>query len=434
MTDRGVSRRAVLRTGAISMVSALAGCSSLLSNGDTSESVKTYIKDPNWRFVYHDTENTGHNPHASGVTSSPEERWRVTIYDDTTSIKLGYGRTPTPAVVNDHLYIGGRTLSAHHRATGERIWTAESRAGVGVHGIACVEQTVFAMLWEAATRTTFIAAYDAMTGKRHWRTQTGDEIWKPPIVVGETVYVQCHYDLVALDATSGTERWRIDTQFPYSGVPAVTAATIYQPDAQVVARNRRRGLLQQVLDQPPQTNWKLTNMDVVVAPVIAQDRVFVAETQPFPRGGDAETLHALTTDGTERWQHDIGMDAASPAVMDGIIYQKSGIFERMVQDEYGDKRHYTARIGSYDAVSGDEHWVRRIADLGDWHIAPIVAGEVLYVALHSNASNKSYLRAFDTDDGSTLWNVQLAAPAYHLAAVDDTLYVTTYDGVLHAFR
>ncbi len=83
---------------------------------------------------------------------------------------------------------------------------------------------------------------------------------------------------------------------------------------------------------------------------------------------------------------------------------------------------------------GDISWIRRLDGFGNWHIQPVLADGVLYVPLHDEIRVESRLFALDAKTGETLWKRTLSAPTTNLAVAGSTLYVTSYDGILHAFE
>ena len=113
--------------------------------------------------------------------ASGQERWRFV---------LGYVsgvRGPSPAVVGDLVYVGGRE---------------------------------------------FLYALDAATGQERWRARTGTET-NDPVVVGDVVYVTAHVysevlgALIALDAASGRELWRFGTPDLLPTNPVVVDGVVF---------------------------------------------------------------------------------------------------------------------------------------------------------------------------------------------------------------
>ncbi|WP_435151880.1 PQQ-binding-like beta-propeller repeat protein [Haladaptatus sp. DFWS20] len=145
-------------------------------------------------------------------------------------------------------------------------------------------------------------------------------------------------------------------------------------------------------------------------------------------------LFALTPGGEVVWSLSAGTISATPVVGDGVVFSKTGLFVEKSHKGGYVKGKFDARITPHDAREGGLSWLRRLDGFGNWYIQPVLADGVLYVPLHDEIRVESRLLALDAKTGETLWNLALDAPTTHLAVAGNTLYVTSYDGILHAFE
>lgn len=425
-----VSRRELLIAGTTAAAVGVAGCGAL-SNGR----VETYATSADWRFIHHDTRHTGFNPHASGPKTAPTERWSIPVYGGYDDWRCGYLGAPTPVIVNDRVYVGGEQLSAHRVADGSELWAVGETDSF--HGLAYTGGKLYTSTWQDDKADPAIAAYTP-SGTRQWHKSFDTAPIRRLIVADGTIYTASGGDLLSLAASDGSEQWRLRAG-SFGVLAAVTTAGLYttiESNTGVAARNRNRGLLDTVTGAPPTPRWShdFDTGRLSDGPVVANETILVPQkTEYYPYNSPENArLHAISLDGTRRWAPEVGTTATTPTVGTNTVYQKSATHPEIIDKGSYVKSHFDARIAAYDLQSGRERWVRKFVGLGDWRIPPVLADGILYVPLYDTTTDRCRLRALDASDGHSRWERTLDAPAYHLAAVDTTLYVSTSDGTLHA--
>ncbi len=380
-----------------------------------------------WPLVGQNSRNTGFNPNASPPTSSPTVAWRVSFDDG--DVTAGYGLFPRPAVADGEVYLGGRELTAFDLRDGSASW--RRNAEKPVLGAAVDDERIYCQSW-ADNTSAELAAFDVSSGEEVWRTGGSWEYLSPPVVRDETVVVSTWNSLVTVDE-DGTERWSKTLGNNLTVVPTIAGDHVYQLDD-----SRRLGkypLSGDLLGGSPDATWTADNRrSVSEAPAVSDGSVYVGEFiswYPDEDRNDARVV-SFGTDGTERWSREVGAMAASPAVADGTVYALTGVHQEIVnQGGYVEMRR-DGVVRAFDADDGTERWKLTYPDFGNWRIAPVVADGVCYVALRDDVSDDQKLVA--VRDGTELWSRPLPAPAYHLAAVGDTLLASLADGNVLALR
>jgi outer membrane protein assembly factor BamB len=222
-----------------------------------------------------------------------------------------------------------------------------------------------------------------------------------PVVVDERVYVSFAGNLIRLDRTTGERRWLTDVGHDGASTPAVYDGTAYvtvwnggeDVDRGLAALDAESGAIE----------WRgLTDADVTTSPAVTGDGVFVGG------GYETTTVAAFAHDGTERWRHDLGEYASTPAVTDSTVVYGAG----------------TARVVAFDAVSGERQW--QFDTDGDVRAAPTVADGRVVVGTRAGA-----LHALAVEDGSEEWTVELPGPVRRSVAVaDGRIVVPTEEGLV----
>ncbi len=425
------SRRTLLAAGGAGLATSLAGCAAL-----STPTVDTRVADGDWPLRYHDTQNTNRNPAATGPSDSPSERWRIRTFDAPEDRFGGYGFAPAPVVADGRLYVGGDALSAHRLGDGGTVWQTGKRGGGGYHGAAYANGGVYVLVSDSSDRyPSALARHRAADGGRRWQ-RTGDHWFlASPLVAGDTVFANGRETIVAF-GTRGHRRWRLDSEPIRVTLPAVTATDRYTAgdgEDTVTARPLRRGPKSTLFGHPPKPRWSVgLQSPLDGALTVGSKRVFATESTDFYERTGTARLRALSTDGESAWSRPIGNRSTTVTAGDGTVYFTAGSGVEMDHSDGVLYSYYDAHVGACDESTGDVRWRRTFPDLGDWKIPSVLADGVLYLPLHDSRKGRSLVRALDADDGHTRWERKLDAPAYHLAVVDDALYVSTADGRITA--
>lgn len=213
---------------------------------------------------------------------------------------------------------GGKGVSVHDAASGERRWMKEARAlgaksdpfpvadGAVVVGVPYGQDGEF-------------AALDVTDGSERWRyTSEGESLVPTAAALADETVVGTTYDgtVIGLDATDGTERWTLDAG-ERTGTPIVGDGTVY-----VSGSNGNSSVLYALDPATGTEQWRASRGaigpaglvdDALVVSGVDAGREFVAAVSP--------------TDGTEQWSFETYERLATPVVSDGtvLVTSKQGI-------------------------------------------------------------------------------------------------------------
>jgi outer membrane protein assembly factor BamB len=347
---------------------------------------------PTARFV---PEGTGHNPHETMLSPTTvgdlELAW---------SIEAQGPLNTTPIVVDGVVYVaghvtgtGGSEVSAYDAATGEELWTTKD-AGLPPSDLAVAD----GKLYVSFLTDHVLRAYYAATGELLWEVPgpTG-----APTVVGGVVYAADQTrSLWAINAETGRKMWAAHAPGGYGFGLAVANERVYvggdEDNAPVFAYNASTGALV----------WRTkTSGENDSTPAVANGMAYVGSDIFY--AFDART-------GRVRWSADTGGGEVAPAaVANGNVYVGSS----------------DSNVYAFDALTGEELWVAPTGGSITDSQATIVANGVVYVG-----SIDDSVYAFDAETGEQLWSYQTGSNARKQSVVVGTLYVTSFNTHLYAFR
>jgi outer membrane protein assembly factor BamB len=236
--------------------------------------------------------------------------------------------------------------------------------------------------WRMHGRDPHNTGVTATTGpedpRRAWDVSVSGIYTLPqPSLVEGTCYVGTGNVLYAMGATDGAGRWTKQTEYlAHHYSPAVVEGTVYAPTRTVqgVRSGGGAGRLYAVDAASGEVGWTLDA-------ALSSDPTVVGDTVYLTSSADVGRVHAVGTDGSERWTYTF---------------------------DPGERR-------------------------GSAYGAPVVVDDRVYVTVsaHRTAGATGYLVAIE--DGEAVWRVEVggearAAPAYR----DGTVYVATVDGQLTA--
>ncbi len=339
-----------------------------------------------------------------------------------------------------------------HRITADpvvadgRIYTLDAQSGVMAHDLNG------APLWSA----------DLTPAGERQEDATGGGL----AVVDGVLYATSGFGaLVALDAGTGDTLWVQDTDAAVTGAPTVRDGIIY-----LVSRDNRAWAIEaaegRILWQLPGTPSP-AGLVGGAAPALT-DRVAVF---PF---GSSELVATLRKSGIRVWASAVSGErrgrvyaaitdiSGDPVVDGGTIYAATQSGRVAAVNATNGERIWTAEEGAYSPVipiadaiflvSDDARLVRLDRATGEtvWsvdlpyflkdkpkkfkeiyaHYGPVIAGGQVLVA-----SNDGLLRYFDPVDGSLTATAEIPGGAStNPVIVDQTLYIVSQNGQLHAFR
>lgn len=346
----------------------------------------------------------------------------------------------------------GQGNSSRHRITATpvagdgRIFTLDSRALVAAHDLSGNP------LWSYDMTPATDAPDDASGGGL--------------ALDGNTLYVTSAFGrLFALDAKTGAVRWEQKLDAPVTAAPTVSGGLVY-----VVSRDSRAWAIDA---KDGRIRWSMPGAPVQASvqggagPALT-DRLVIL---PF---GSTEVLGVLKKNGLRVWGAAVSGErlgrayagftdiSGDPVIVGNTIYTGTPSGRVVALDAVTGERKWTAREGTVGPVwpvggslfliSDEARLIRLNASTGEtiWaqelpyfkrpkpkkrkdihtHFGPILAGGKLWVA-----SDDDQLRGFDPASGALLTSVPLPKGAATAPiVVNQTLYVVSADGKLHAFR
>lgn len=129
-----------------------------------------------------------------------------------------------PAYDDGILYTtGGTLLLALEGATGEEIWRVEKDEMF--LGLAVAHGFVYVGNWNKD-----IYAFEQATGEEQWKFQADGELWLPPAVNEDTVYIGNVNIFYALNAQTGELRWSFETSGNLVSEAIIAEDVIYMTD------------------------------------------------------------------------------------------------------------------------------------------------------------------------------------------------------------
>ncbi len=311
---------------------------------------------------------------------------------------------------------------------GSELWRYVT--GFAVRGAPAVDANTVVI---AASDGT-LHAVDATTGTRRWNYSLGEGaeprlrgLYGAATIVDSVVYAALSREIVAIDLASGVPLWQQplsqgNTWYGSHVTPAVAA------DLVVTSLGNGGAGLRAWSAASGAPVWQTSRsiaVGMTASPVIADDTVYVLN----------ELTHMAAIDlftGETRWRrklHPDGFDnghgaTATPAFADGTLF---------VPTQHG-------ALFAVDALSGAELWrldagdalIRTATNRGRvaaFAAAPAIAGDLLWIG---GADGR--LAAVDLESGQVVYSRQLGAPIMSgVVPAPPMLYVTTFDGVVHAF-
>ncbi len=352
---------------------------------------------PTPRFI---PEGTGFNPYETVLSPSTVGHLELAW-----SVETEGSLFTTPIVVDGVVYVaghigltGGAGLYAYDAASGDLLWSR--RDG----GQPPSDLTV----WDGKIYASYLTDHVL----RAFEAATGDLLWEvsgptmAPTVVDGVVYAADNLrSLWAFDARTGRKRWVAHAPLGGFGFGlAVADGTIYvggdeiDGTSPVYAYDAATGALV----------WRSkTRGGVLGTPAVAEGKVYVGSGDDFLYALDAQT-------GSVRWRATTGSGIASSAA----------VAKRAVYVGSADTNVY-----AFHAQTGEQLWVSRTGGIINAAQAAIVANGVVYIG---SGDGKEY--AFHAVTGQQLWSFQTEGGVYKQSVVDGTLYVTSFDANLYAFR
>ena len=238
-------------------------------------------------------------------------------------------------------------------------------------------------------------------GTQKWSFNTGDFIFGAPAIGSDgTVYVASNDHYVYAINPDGSQKWKFDMGYGAYGSPAIgTDGTIYIGTA---------GIGKLFAINPDGTKkWESEQADgwIQDSPAIASDGTIIF-------GTSNQNFYGINPDGTTRWKRVVNSNKySSPAIAsDGTIYMGF---------EYG------TGFRAFNS-DGSEKWN---LDIGKVESSPAIGSDgTIYVGSTNNNLNAI------KPNGSLKWTFGTGGGIYASPALgaDGTIYIGSYDGIFYA--
>lgn len=410
MVRRLISRREFLRTGAVGLTAAAAGCFGseqdgvyALTRDDGSERwVNTVGSVDGGPVIGDDMVFVGslQTVHAM-ATADGEQQWSYDVeFEYTNQIKdpwLWNGTVLVPA---------GKELYALSAADGTEEWTFVGDADLWI-----VPRPANGLI-VVGSGTAQLHGISIEDGTERW-TYEGEALDKHGGTVADaTAYVGSRNGhLVALDISDGTERWTFSTQKAVRGHPAIHGGRVFAATTgkRVHAISTESGSELWRWDQPPGnpitplfTTWPATMAMGQTAYVAHAGRLFALNA-----GDGSEVWRAKT----ELTSMQLQRSGETIYVSGGGISQSSG--EGASATSYG-------AVGAYDRRDGSERWLKTLKG-DEIEARPVIAENFVYAV-----TDAGVVYAIDKRDGSDAWMAETGAESLHGPAISGEMaYVGT---------
>jgi len=362
-------------------------------------------------------------PHLN-LSAAPVELW---------SANIGQGNTRRHRITADPVAADGRIFTLDSDAQvaaigtdGSVLWTAdmtpgfERGGGVSGGGLAVVDGVLY-----VTTGYGELIAMDPATGQVAWRQRLAAGLTSPTITDNSIYVVSRDSQAWSLNPENGRIRWQLPAApapavLSGGAAPALTDRLVIFPfgSGELVATLRLSGVRvwgTTVAGQRRGVAYNSLN-DITGDPVIVGNTLYA--------GNQSGRVVAMEASSGERiWTAQDG--AYSPVLPAGdSIFFVSDRNELIRLDAETGERIWGTELPLYQ----QERERRRQAVFA--HFGPLMAGGRLVVA-----SSDGEIRFFDPESGAQTGSVPIrGGAAAHPIVVNDTLYVVSANGQLHAYR
>lgn len=293
----------------------------------------------------------------------------------------------------------------------KRVWSADAGEGGGDLARKLVPTVEGGTIFVAG-REGRVTAFDAETGARQWRTDTGLRASAGPGVDGGVAVIGgLDGTLIALDAASGEEIWRAPVSSEVLSVPAISGSRVVVRciDGRVFGFDRDTGEREWIFNQ----TVPLLTLRGTSDPVIRAGQVIL--------GMDNGEVVALDlSDGSQIWEQNIGDQEGSTELE--RLADVDGRVALVATEVYA--ASYGGNLVGLSLGSGEAVWSR---EMSSWQG---VAARRTQLFVTDESSN---IWSLDRRNGNSLWkqdvllNRQLSTPA----VMGGRVLVGDFDGYVH---
>lgn len=245
--------------------------------------------------------------------------------------------------------------------------------------------------------TTTRDATDAL----RWVFDADGGFERPPVVADGTVYAGA--DALHAVSTDGTGPWTFEADVPVQYSPLVRESGVYVVTGSYQGSPAGEKFAAHALDRDGSERWRHDADHGMVSVLDATSDTALVGTHDDHLQKEGESLYALdAATGDRQWEVGVG-DAENGVVVD----------DRAVAG-------YRLGVASVDLAEGVVQWRTSAESLAG------VAGDAVVV------TGRSDVRSLALPDGTERWAFEPSSSPTSGLVVDGTVYVGTYDGVLHA--
>jgi outer membrane protein assembly factor BamB len=361
-----------------------------------------------WTQFHYAATRSGYAPLESTINAANvaklSVRWEQALGDTI------YG---TPVVSGDRVFALGYygKLYAMRLSDGRRLWTVT--VGSGANSTPAIWQNLV-LVPGADGSGDFIAAYDAATGARHWRTRIGGNAFvTAPALYGDTIYFSAGATVYALAASNGHLRWKTVVNTAELGTIDGPVAVSGYGEYVVAASND--GHVYNLAAATGKVRWDVQAGGGIHTggPAIYSGIVYVPEGRSGDEGGGFDIWALQVSDGRILWHSNAGDDVhVTPAAGQGKVFIGS------IDDG----------LLALDSRTGALLWTTPYE--GEVWGSPVLANGVLY------AGTDAGLVAHDAATGAPLWSTQIATDMANMsspAVVNGRVYTGSGEGTVMVF-
>ncbi|WEL27549.1 PQQ-binding-like beta-propeller repeat protein [Haloferax volcanii] len=388
------TRRAVLAAGGATALASLSGCVGRALGALDLE--RDYRRDAPvgdvtgaWPTAQHDFANTGYTTDSGPSADASVERIASGDAALATSVALADGRGVlghSDGDGEDGVYRALDLDSETAPAESDDAWTVDY-----AHGKSTPTLAGDAMFVSTAE---FVAAYDARTGERCWRTTEGGygTPENAPVLAAETLVDGGSAPVFGRDPETGAEQWCYDAGEAYPGLVA-RDGVIYTP---IGADHEQTGVA--ALDAATgEERWRREDLPQSGVPLA------VGGSHLYYNAHRGNVFALALEDGSTQWQASIPLpENGSPrtAVAGDTVHAQTS----------------RGSLAAFDAADGATKWTLSL-DADTFARPPVVAGDTRFVG------SDDRLYAVSAASGENLWSTALdARPSGGLSVRGSELY------------
>jgi len=268
-----------------------------------------------------------------------------------------------------------------------------------------------------------VRALDLATGEQQWRFEVPSDVYATPTVDDGTVYVgSTDRNLYAINSETGEENWSYRTGFPVNQPVATDEEYVYFTGA----TGPKGGFVEKLTKDGKQewrhdmTQYSSYGNDVEAGPSLGESHVFIGSG----RKTQSSTFVAISkSSGNVDWTFE-----TDEYEIDADTYQTATVVEDVVYAPLGGPDISPGHLYAFNTQDGSLIWEYETEQGHTLNKACAATNDAVYILEEpANGSNDSTLRKLNAEGGSTEWQATLSTsdPRCTPSIVSDSVYVGT---------